>query len=162
MNSQSIGDLAAKSLALVVGLMLLLPSGYKLYSYCIFRYQSVAVTGTVENPMRGRDLGSRPLIVYKDLQGNVHEFKTRAKTHWFFAPQKGEPITVFVDERDPQIAMVDSRFHYLFLPLFFFLTGGIAVCRFIRDGWTALVHRSGRSPGPQASLLVKGERSSDT
>ena len=47
------GDLTARIFALLIGLLLMLPSLYKLCSYGAFRYHAVAAVGIVENPMRG-------------------------------------------------------------------------------------------------------------
>jgi hypothetical protein len=135
MNSQLIGNLITKSFILTMGFILLVPSAYKVYRYCIFRSQSVVVNGIIEKPLWGGGLGGRPLIEYKDLQGKSHYFKSKAKTHWFYAPQKGEEIKVFYLEHDPEMAIVDSMFYHLFLPLFFVVIGTSAVVCVFRDGW---------------------------
>ena len=135
MNSQLIGNLITKTFTLMMGFILLIPSAYKVYTYCIFRSQSVAVNGIIEKPLCGGGLGGRPLIEYKDLQGKSHSFKSKAKTHLFYAPQKGEEIKVFYLQHDPEIVTVDRVLYHLFLPLFFVVIGtSVIVCVF-RDGW---------------------------
>lgn len=129
----SIGNLTTKLIVLSLGLLFLLPSAYKLYSYGVFRYRAIAVEGVIVDASRGRDLGGRPFVAYSDLQGNPYERKSRAKTHWFFAPQVGEKITVFYDQRDPETAIVDSPFHYILLPIFFITVGACFLIGAVRD-----------------------------
>jgi len=137
MHSQIIGNMFTKGFTLMIGLLLMLPSAYKVYSYCLFRSQSVVVNGIIDKPLwGGGGFGGRPLITYTDLQGKTHEFRSKAKTHWFFAPRTGEEITVFYLAQDPKTAMVDSMFYHLFLPLFFVVTGASVVFLVFRDGWS--------------------------
>ena len=130
MKSTGLGNLMTRLLMLFFGLILLVPCAYKLYAYCVFRSQAIAVYGIVDKPARGMELGSRPFVEYKDLQGNVYSKKSRAKTHWVYAPEKGEKICVFYLEKDPKTAMVDSLFHYVILPLGFMALGAIVVLVF--------------------------------
>lgn len=81
----------------------------------------------IDKLVRGLELGSRPFVEYADLQGNVHTIKNKAKTHWVYAPEKGEKIGVFYLEKDPKTAMVDSLFHYVILSLGFMALGGAIV-----------------------------------
>lgn len=129
-------------LMLFLGSILLVPSAYQLYTYEQFLCNAVPGTGVVDKPMSGSDLGGRPFVQFRDLQGQVFGFKTKAKTHWFFAPQKGEKINILFLPEKPETVIVDNKFHYLVLPLVFFLIGG-AVCFYaLRLGWREL--RSGR------------------
>ena len=127
------GKLATKAMILSLGLLFLLPSGYKLYTYCAFRYHAVSVNGVITDASRGRDLGSRPFVEYKDLQGNAYERKSRAKTHWFFAPRVGEQIKVYYDKSNPAVAIVDSTFYYIVLPLCFIAIGAGFIFCLLRD-----------------------------
>ena len=127
--------LIAKFFILFLGSILLVPFGYKLYNYCDLRYHAVAVYGVVEDPLQGGALGSRPFVEYKDLKGHKYGFKTEAKTHWFFAPQKGEKIRVLFLENEPQTAIADSLFHYGLLPLFFSLIGSALCFYTIKQAW---------------------------
>jgi hypothetical protein len=127
-------NLVTRLIILCLGLLFLLPAGYKLYAYCVFRCHAIAVDGVVSHASRGRDLGSRPFVEYSDLKGNVYETKSKAKTHWFYAPQVGEKLTVYYDERDPTVAIVDSTFHYVVMPLFFFAAGACFLFYAIRGG----------------------------
>jgi hypothetical protein len=64
------------------------------------------------------------LIRYADAAGDVHEFKSRAKTHWFFRPKKGEKVKIFYQKNDPEKAIAESWVHYVFFPLIFLGAGG--------------------------------------
>jgi hypothetical protein len=82
--------------------------------------------------------------------GETHHFRSRAKTHWFFAPGTGEEITVFYLAQDPETAMVDSMFYHLLLPLFIVVTGASVVFLVFRDGWAEfrdVTPRSKRTAG---------------
>lgn len=128
MKRPSKENLATRLIMLSMGVLFLLPSACKLYSYCVFRYHAIAVDGVISHASRGRDLGSRPFVEYRDLQGNTYERKSKAKTHWLYAPQVGEPLKVYYDQRDPETAIVDSKFHYIVMPLFFIAIGACFLC----------------------------------
>ena len=66
-------SLFQRLIGLVIGLSLLIPFGYRLYTYGVFNYRSVAVDGVVVKSLRGGDLGGRALLEYRDLSGNTHE-----------------------------------------------------------------------------------------
>ena len=129
----SIGNFTTKLIILFFGLFFLLPPGYKLYTYCAFRFNAVPVDGIIVDPSRGRDLGGRPFVEYKDSRGNSYERKSKAKTHWFFAPKVGEKIKVFYNKRDPNVAIVNSAFYYIYLPLFFIVIGACFIFCLFRD-----------------------------
>ena len=133
MSSTLIGNLIIKLIILFLGLLFLLPPAYKLYKYCAFRYHAVSVDGIIIDPLRGRDLGARPFVEYKDLMGNSYERKSKAKTHWFFAPKVGEKIKVFYNKSDPNVAIIDSEFYYIILPLFFIAAGACFLLCLLRD-----------------------------
>ena len=135
MKSTGFGNLMTQALMLAFGLMLLLPCSYKLYTYGIFRGQATAVNGIIDKPARGMEMGSRPFVEYRDHQGNVYYLKSKAKTHWFYAPVKGEKIKVFYLQKDPKTAMVDSLFYYVFLPLGFMAIGGAIVFTVFKHNW---------------------------
>jgi hypothetical protein len=103
----SIGNYATKIIILFFGLLFLLPSAYKLYTHCDFRFHAISVNGIIIDSSRGKDLGSRPFIGYKDLLGHSYERKSKVKTHWFFAAKAGEKIKVFYDKHDPTVAIVE-------------------------------------------------------
>ena len=123
MQTSAVGDVATKILMLVLGLLFLLPPAYKLVTYAVFRFHAITVEGTIADGSRGRDLGGRPFVEYTDQQGNAYEIKSKAKTHWLFAPKVGEKLKVFYDERDPGKAIVNSNIHYIFIPLCFIAAG---------------------------------------
>lgn len=135
MKSIGFGNLMTQALMLAFGLLLLVPCAYKLTTYLIFRNHAVAVDGVIDKPARGMELGSRPFVEYKDLHGKVFHIKSKAKTHWFYAPEKGAKIKVFYLEKDPGSAMVDSLFYYVFLPLGFMAVGGAIVVSVLKQNW---------------------------
>ncbi|MFH1153580.1 MAG: DUF3592 domain-containing protein [Pseudomonadota bacterium] len=139
-NSHQIGELVTKVFVVLLGLIVLFLCAYKFFNYCTFRYRSVAVYGVIEDPLQGRDWGGRPYVEYKDLQGKIYGFKTKAKTHWFSAPQKGKKINVFFLKDNPQVAIVDSLFHYVILPLFIGVLGLISVIAGVKNIWQELNH----------------------
>ena len=80
-------------------------------------------------------MGSRPFVEYKDLSGKAYYIKSKAKTHWLYAPVKGEKIRVFYQKKDPGTAMVDSLFYYVFLPLGFMAVGAAVVVLVFKQNW---------------------------
>lgn len=129
----SFGNFVIKLIMLSLGLLFLLPPAYKLYTYCAFRSHAISVDGIIIDSSRGRDMGGRPFVEYKDAQGKSYERKSKAKTHWFFAPRVGEKIKVFYDKQDPNIAIVNDTFHYIILPLGFIITGICFIFYVLRD-----------------------------
>ena len=104
--------------------MVFVAGASKLYTFGSFRFWGETTLGEIVHPASSRGLGGRPLIQFEDSSGLVHEFKSVAKTHWFFKPQTGEKITVYFDKDEPQKAIVDSRFYYVVLPILFICVGG--------------------------------------
>ena len=135
MKSIGFGNLMTHVLMLFFGLLLLVPCAYKLATYVVFRNHAIAVDGIIDKPARGMEMGSRPFVKYKDLLGNAYYMKSKAKTHWFCAPEKGAKIKVFYLEKDPETAMVDSLFYYVFLPLGFMAVGGAIVVSVLKQNW---------------------------
>lgn len=127
MKSLRLGNLTARILTISLGVMLFFPSALKLYRYGVFRAQAVSVIGVVEDPMRGRGMGGKPFVSYRDREGNRYEKRSEAKTHWFYAPRKGEPLRVYYLEKDPETAIVGSTFHYVLFPLLLAAAGAAAV-----------------------------------
>lgn len=144
MKSDLFGNLFVKLFASLLGLIFLLPSAYKFYNYCIFRYHSVAVYGNVERPMQGRDIGGRPFVEYKDTRGNIYDVRSKAKTSWFFAPKKGAEIKVLFLKNNPKVAIVDSVFYYILLPLLFCAVGAAVLFYVFKYSWQDLKAYRGR------------------
>jgi hypothetical protein len=131
--STFIGNLVTKLMILSLGLVFLLPAAYKSYTYYEFRRHAVSVDGIITKSSRGGDIGGRPFVEYKDLQGKSYGIKSRAKTHWFFAPRVGEKLSVYYDKNDPNNAIVDSVFYYILLPIGFMAVGVGVIFYVIRD-----------------------------
>lgn len=123
MKSTSFGTVFVRVFMFILGLMVALPALNTLSTYCNYRFLGSMTYGVIDHPSSGRDFGGRPLIQYVDMAGSSHEFKSRAKTHVFQTPKKGEKIKIFIHKSDPQKAIVDSLFYYVLLPLIFLAAG---------------------------------------
>lgn len=80
-------------------------------------------------------MGGKPFVSYQDRNGNMYEKRSEAKTHWLYAPRTGERIKLFYLENDPQVAIVDSFFHYILFPLLFSATGAVAIVYALKNIW---------------------------
>ncbi|MBT8346752.1 MAG: DUF3592 domain-containing protein [Desulfofustis sp.] len=109
---------------LSLGVMVFAAGASKIYTYGNYRVWGESTYGVVERPASGRGLGGRPLVRYEDNSGLVHEFKSVAKTHWLFRPVTGDKIKIYFSKDEPQNAIIDSLFFYLFLPILFISVGG--------------------------------------
>ena len=117
------GEVFTRLLMFFIGLIMLVPAANKLYDYSSLRFYGTHANGTVAHPSSSRDLGGRLLVQFRDEQGIIHEFKSRAKTHWFKKPVIGENIEIFFDKEAPDKVIVNNFFHYIFLPLLFVMAG---------------------------------------
>jgi len=123
MRSASPGAVFVRFFVFSLGLLLVIPACHKLYSYGSYRYKGTAGYGTISHPLSSRDMGGRPLIRYTDGEGTTHEFKSRAKTHWFYTPRKGERVKIYFHKDRPDEVIVANPFHYVVLPLVFLAVG---------------------------------------
>lgn len=117
------GKLFIQSFIFIIGFMVLAAGASNLYKYFNYRFWGETTYGFVDHPSSGRGLGGRPLIHYKDSSGAKHEFKSVAKTHWFHRPKTGEKIKIYIKKSEPQRAIVDSLFFYLFFPTLCVIVG---------------------------------------
>ena len=117
------GEILTRVLLVIIGLIILIPAANKLATYCSYRFFGTHTYGIVSHSSSGRDLGGRPLVQYKDDVSGLHEFKSRAKTHWFKRPVVGEKIEIFIDKNEPGNAIVNDLFYYVLLPVVFILAG---------------------------------------
>lgn len=108
---------------LLVGCMMLIAGFSKLYYYLDFRLVGTQTSGIIEHPATTTVLGGRPLIRYEDALGKIHEFRSKAKTHWFSKPQKGEAVSVIYKKQESQRAVVNNLLYYVILPLGFIAVG---------------------------------------
>ena len=127
------GHLATNAFMLIIGVILSLPAAHRIYVYWAFRTAAVPVWGSVDKPAAGADFGGRPLVRYLDLEGEEHIFKSRVKTHIIQAPRQGEQIRVLFQREDPRNAMVDSRLHFLILPILFVTVGAAVIYRAVKN-----------------------------
>lgn len=109
---------------LFIGLIIIVPAANTLFTYGKYRYLGIEAWGIIDHPSSSRDFGGRPLIQYRDGDQKLHEFKSKAKTHWFKTPKKGERINIFIHRDEPGRAIVNNLFHYVLLPLVFLFAGG--------------------------------------
>ena len=117
------GEVLTRILILVLGLIMFIPAAHQLYRYCQLQFFGIHTTGTVTHSSSGRDWGGRPLIQYVDQDGSLHEFKSKAKTHWFTRPVKGEKIEVLFDRTDSSEVIVNNIFYYVIVSLAFIAAG---------------------------------------
>jgi len=117
------GEVFTRLLMAAVGLMMLVPAINKLHIYSSLILFGNHADGIVVYSSSGRDWGGRPLLQYRDEQNIIHEFKSRAKTHWFKKPIKGEIVEIFFDKKTPDKAIVNNFYYYVFLPLLFAAVG---------------------------------------
>lgn len=118
-----LGGIAVNLFVLCLGLIVLIPAANTFFTYLSYRSAGTFTHGTIIHASASRDLGGRPLIQYHDDLGGLHEFKSKAKTHWFKRPKVGEKIGVFFSGENGDNAIVNNYFHYVFLPLLFVLAG---------------------------------------
>lgn len=108
---------------LLVGIMLVITGCSKLYYYVDFRLMGVETSGVIEHPATATVLGGRPLIQYEDDSGTTHEFRSKAKTHWFTKPQKGESLSIVYKRNEQQSAIANNLLYYVFGPMGFMAVG---------------------------------------
>lgn len=108
---------------LLVGIMMIIAGCSKLYYYVDFRLMGVESSGTIEHPATTTVLGGRPLIRYKDGLGKTHEFRSKAKTHWFARPQKGESLSIVYKRNEGQSAIANNLLYYVIGPIGFMVAG---------------------------------------
>ncbi|WP_163339088.1 hypothetical protein [Desulfopila sp. IMCC35008] len=108
---------------LLVGVMMVITGCSKLYYYVDFRLMGVEIFGVIEHPATTTVLGGRPLIRYEDALGKIHEFRSKAKTHWFTKPQKGEALSIIYKKAESQRAIVNNLLYYVIWPMGFIVVG---------------------------------------
>ena len=107
-----------------VGVMLLIAGLNKLYFYVDLRFVGTETEGIIEHPVTRTVLVGRPLIRYEDATGKTLEFRSKAKTHWFSKPQKGETLSIIYESQGKQREIVNNFLYYVFLPIGFIVVGG--------------------------------------
>lgn len=122
-SSLNAGSVFLRAFFLLLGIMMLAAGFGKLYYYVDFRLMGFDTFGVIEHPATTTVMGGRPLIRYEDALGNIHEFRSRAKTHWFHKPQKGETLRVIYKKQESQSAIVNNVLYYVILPLGFIVVG---------------------------------------
>jgi len=108
---------------LLLGIMMIITGCSKLYYYVDFRLMGVETSGIIEHPATTTVLGGRPLIRYEDGLGETHEFRSKAKTHWFTKPQKGESLSIVYKRIEGQSAIANNLLYYVIGPICFMVIG---------------------------------------
>lgn len=133
MSRPVIGGIITRLFIFSLGIIMIIPALNQLYTYGNYIFWGDSTYGVIDHPASSRDIGGRPLIRYEDMTGSIHEFKSRAKTHLFFTPQRGEKIKILIAGDDSRKAIVNNLFHYLVLPLIFLVAGGYC-CLYVLRG----------------------------
>jgi hypothetical protein len=123
MKVHSVGRILGNSLVFALGLIIFIPSFYKISVFFHHNSNSVTISGEVVDKGMGRTFGCRPNIRFADSSGTVHEFKTKIIYHFLVCPEKGEKIPILYREEMPEKTIVASYFHHVFLALVFILIG---------------------------------------
>lgn len=127
MNSQSAGRLFTNIFVLIIGLILIGPTLYKVFSYATLLRQGITVQGEVVKRGEGAFIGCKPFVTFADSTGNSHTIKSTVSYHWFFAPKRGDEITIVYTKEAPQEAIVASLLHYICIPSIFISIGLLMV-----------------------------------
>ncbi len=122
-KSSLVGRILFNSMVLVLGLILFIPSFYKISAFCYHRFHSVAISGEIVAKGMGRNIGCRPNIRYTEPNGSPREFKSKIIYHYLVCPEKGEKITILYREGMPEKTIVAGYFHYGFFSGIFMLIG---------------------------------------
>ena len=127
------GRFFLKGMVFLFGVLLIIPPGCKLFNYLRIKNQGHETVGYVTRPGTGNYIGAKPFVGFQDRAGNHHEVRSKVNYHFFFAPKTDDRFNVYYYEADPEEALVDSPFHYFYLPLFFMAVGGyLLFCAFIK------------------------------
>lgn len=125
------GKYFLKAMVFSFGILLVFPSGCKLYNYLRIKNQGYETVGYVTKPGTGNYIGARPFVGFEDRDDNHHVVRSKVNYHFFFAPKTGDTFSVYYYEAAPEEALVDSPFHYFYLPIFFIAVGGyLLFCAF--------------------------------
>jgi hypothetical protein len=122
-SSQNMDSTLLLVFFLLVGVIMVITGCSKLYYYVDFRLLGVKSSGMIEHPATTTVLGGRPLIRYEDASGKIHEFRSKAKTHWFTKPQKGEVLGIIYKKKETQRAIVNNLLYYIIWPIGFIIVG---------------------------------------
>lgn len=123
MKSNIVGRLFVNTTVVVLGLIVLIPSLYRISDFFHHHYRSATIDGEVVHKGMGRTFGCRPNIQYADSNGDIQDFKTKIIYHFFICPEKGENLKILYREGMPEKTIVASYFHHVFFSTIFILIG---------------------------------------
>jgi hypothetical protein len=123
MNSETIGNLVLRGFVVLLGILLTIPSVYKIGHYVFHSRRSIETVGEVVKSGRGMFLGCKPFIeFYAENQRKV-VIKSNVNYFVFFCPEKGDKISLTYRKENPEIAVLSSNLHNVFIPAFFIIVG---------------------------------------
>ncbi len=127
MDCDNSANLFLRSFVFLLGLIIIVPTMYKVYHYTTLRMHCSLTYGWVSRTGQGQYLGSRPYVTFSDANGVIHEVRSNVNYYFLFAPQIGKKLRVFYRESEPESALVDNWVHYILLPVIFLCLGGILI-----------------------------------
>jgi hypothetical protein len=116
MLHQRMDHIFEKIFALFVVLFFLFPGCYKLYSFLLFKQNSVLRYGTVVKQGMGQ-MGCKPFIEVYDDKGLRYEIKSEVNYYFFTCPKIGDRVEILYDKLAPEKSITVSLIHYLIIPL---------------------------------------------
>ncbi len=123
MKTNLLWQIVVNLIVFALGLVIFIPSFYKLSVFSFHHFRSAAISGEVIDQGMGRTFGCRPLIQYTDSDGAIQEFKTRIIYHFLVCPEKGERVKILYRKGMPDKTIVASYFHHIFLSSVFIMIG---------------------------------------
>jgi hypothetical protein len=116
MLHQKMDNIFEKIFALFMVLLFLFPGCYKLYSFLLFKQNSVLRFGTVVKQGMGQ-MGCKPFIEVYDDKGLRYEMKSEVNYYFFTCPKIGDRVEILYNKSAPEKSITVSFIHYLIMPL---------------------------------------------
>jgi len=123
MKSSLAGRILVNSLVIGLGLIILIPSLYRISIFSYHHFKSITISGEVVEKGMGRTFGCRPDIQFTDNNGTAREFKTKIIYHFLVCPEEGEKVKILYREERPDSTIVASYFYHVCLSTIFILIG---------------------------------------
>ena len=151
MTSDKMGNLLLRIFVALLGLLLTLPSVYKIGAYAVHRSRSIETVGEVVKPGRGMYLGCRPFIAFH--AGNKDKVLIRSNINYyvFFCPRTGDRSGLSYRKDNPEIAMLSSNLHNFFMLALFVAIGAFFLSSAV-SGRIGQKGMNGHSPPGKSDL----------
>jgi hypothetical protein len=127
MNTDKIGNIFVKVFIITLGLLFTIPSVYKIGYSVSHNSKSIKTVGEVTKPGEGAYFGCRPFIEFYDEKKRKVAIRSNINYYIFFCPQKGDKITLSYNKENPEIAIISSNLHNLFIPGLFTIIGSFFI-----------------------------------